>query len=572
MKRDCGFLFQYFKTGINNDRFRRRIIRTTPASPSPVKTMMDGSVTVVMAKLQLTSVLCPPGDTSDRNNSHCPFGFVPIKLVSIAAWTTPRNADGADCGLMFTPSGWGLSLLRHQNRLTEPERFSYAARLVTRKFIVNVTVENLAPCKKLLRVELDAKAVDEVFETITKDFQKQAALPGFRPGKAPRALVLKKYEADIKNEVKRKLIGDHYRKALEEKKIAVIGYPDIEEIQFGRGQNLQFAATIETAPEFQLPEYKGLVAKREIKSVTDADVERAVGLLAQQHMKFETVARELKPGDIAVVNYTGACDGKPITDTAPTAKGLTEQKNFWVDAAPNTFIPGFADQLVGAKAGDKRTVNVDFPADFVTKELAGKKGVFEVEIVEVKEKVPPAVDDAFAKKYDAENLEKLRAGVRRDLENELKYSQARAIRGQIVRGLLDRVVFELPESAVAHETRNVVYDLVRQNSQRGVKREMIEKQKDEIYAAATHNAKERVKLAFLIQRIAEQEKISVSQEEVVKHAQSLAAMYQMPFEQFLKDLQKRNGVNELYDQIAHEKVLTFLEQNAKIEDVPPAAG
>ncbi len=436
---------------------------------------------------------------------------------------------------------------------------------------MNVTVENLAPCKKLLRVELDAKSVDESFDAVTKDFQKQAALPGFRPGKAPRALVIKKYEADIKDEVKRKLIGDHYRKALEEKKIAVIGPPDIEEIQFGRGQSLQFAATIETAPEFQLPEYKGLPAKREIKSVTDADVERALGLLAKQHTKFETVARELKPGDIAVVNYTGACDGKPITDTAPTAKGLTEQKNFWVDTASNTFIPGFAEQLVGAKAGDKRTVNVDFPADFVTKELAGKKGVFEVELVEVKEKVPPAIDDAFAKKYDAENLEKLGEGVRRDLENELKYSQARAIRGQIVRGLLDRVMFDLPESAVAHETRNVVYDLVRENSQRGVTREMIEKQKDEIYAAATHNAKDRVKLAFLIQRIAEQEKISVSQEEVVKHAQSLAAMYQMPFEKFLKDLQKRNGVNELYDQITHEKVLAFLEQNAKIEEVPAAA-
>jgi trigger factor len=437
---------------------------------------------------------------------------------------------------------------------------------------VNVTVENLAPCKKLLRVELDAKAVDESFEAVTKDFQKQAALPGFRPGKAPRALVLKKYEADIKSEVKRKLIGDAYRKALEEQKLHVIGYPDIEEIQFGRGQNLQFAATIETAPEFHLPEYMGLPAKREIKAVTDADVERALGLLAQQHMQFETVARELKPGDIAVVNYTGACDGKPITDTAPTAKGLTEQKNFWVDAAPDTFIPGFADQLTGAKAGDKRTVSVDFPADFVTKELAGKKGVFEVEMVEVKEKVPPTVDDAFAKKYDAENVERLRAGVRRDLENELKYSQARAIRGQIVRGLLDRVVFELPESAVAHETRNVVYDLVRENSQRGVKRETIEREKDQIYAAATHNAKERVKLAFLVQRIAEQEKITVSQEEVVKHAQTLAAMHQIPLDQFLKDLQKRNGVNELYDQVAHEKVFVFLEQNAKIEDVPAAAG
>ena len=130
---------------------------------------------------------------------------------------------------------------------------------------MNITVENLAPCKKLLRVEVDAKAVDEAFDAVTKDFQKQASLPGFRPGKAPRDLVLKKYEPDIKDEVKRKLIGDSYRKALDEKKIAVIGYPDIEEIQFGRGQTLQFAATIETAPEFQLPEYKGLPAKREVE-------------------------------------------------------------------------------------------------------------------------------------------------------------------------------------------------------------------------------------------------------------------------------------------------------------------
>ncbi len=436
---------------------------------------------------------------------------------------------------------------------------------------MNITVENLAPCKKLLRVELDAKAVDEAFDAVTKDFQKQASLPGFRPGKAPRAMVLKKYEADIKDEVKRKLIGDSYRKALDEKKIAVIGYPDIEEIQFGRGQALQFAATIETAPEFQLPEYKGLPAKREAKSVTAADVDRAIGLLARQHTKFETVARELRLGDVAVVNYTGTCDGKPITDTAPTAKGLTEQKNFWVDAAPDSFIPGFADQIIGAKAGEKRTVNVDFPADFVTKQLAGKKGVFEVEVVEVKEKALPAIDDAFAKKYEAENLAKLREGVQRDLENELKYSQAKAVRGQIIRALLTATNFDLPETAVAHETRNVVYDIVRENSQRGVARDLIEKQKDEIYSAATQSAKERVKLSFLIQRIAEKEGIQVSQDEVLKRVQSLALAYQIPLEKFLKDLQKRNGVVELYDQIAHEKVLAFLEQNAKIEEVPAVA-
>ena len=439
------------------------------------------------------------------------------------------------------------------------------------KNIVNITVENLAPCKKLVRVELDAQVVDETFEAVTKDYQKQASLPGFRPGKAPRALVLKKYEADIKVEAKRKLIGDSYRKALDEKKISAIGTPDIEEIQFDRGQALLFAATVETAPEFELPEYKGLLVRREAKSVTEEDVERALKLLAKQQLKFETVARELRDGDVAVVNYTGTVEGKPITELAPTAKGLTEQKNFWVDMAPDTFITGFATQLTGAKAGDKRTVNVTFPADFVTKELAGLNGVYEVEVVEVKEKILPAIDDAFAKSFGAEDLAKLREGVRRDLENELRYSVEKSVRGQLVGGLLSRVNFDLPEVVVAQQTRQVVYSIVQENTKRGVGRDLIEQQKEEIYTAASRSAKERVKFAFLAQRIATKENIQVSQDEVVRRVHSLAQAYQIPVDKFIKDLQKRDGVNELYEQIAHEKVLKFLEQNAQFEEGPAVA-
>ena len=433
---------------------------------------------------------------------------------------------------------------------------------------MNVSVENLAPCKKLVRVELDASAVDAAFDAITKDFLKQAAIPGFRPGKAPRAMVAKKYEADIKEEAKRKLIGDAYRKAIDEQKLQVVGYPDIEEVQFSQGQPLLFNATVETAPEFTLPTYKGLPATLEAKSVTDADVTRALDMLRGQQANFTTVTRALANGDVAVVNYTGTCEGKPITELAPTAKGLTEQKNYWVETTEGTFIPGFADQLIGAQAGDKRTVNVDFPADFVTPQLQGKKGVYEVEIVEVKEKVMPVLDDAFAKKFGAESLATLQAGVRTDLENELKYSRSKAIRAQTVRALLEGVQFDLPETAVAAETRNVVYDLVQQNTRRGVAREQIESQKDEIYSVAATNAKDRVKLAFLVGRIAEQEKIQVAQEDVIKRAQQLASMYQMPFDQFIKDLQKRNGVNELYEQVLHEKVMDLIEKSAALTETP----
>ncbi len=271
----------------------------------------------------------------------------------------------------------------------------------------------------MLRFDIEASVVDAAFANVAKDISKQASLPGFRPGKAPREMVLKRYEKEIEEEAKKKLMGDSYRDGIKEHKIEVVGYPDVEEIQFGKGQALQFAATVETAPEFEVPEYRNLAAQREKRGVTEEDITKAINMLADRVSNFNTVAREVKDNDYVVMNYTGSSEGTPISEIAPAAKGLTEQKGFWVEVKPDSFIPGFAMQLVGAKAGDKRTVNVDFPAEFVTPELQGKKGTYEVEVVEVKEKSVPTIDDAFAKQYGAESVTALHEGVRRDLQNEL---------------------------------------------------------------------------------------------------------------------------------------------------------
>ncbi len=436
---------------------------------------------------------------------------------------------------------------------------------------MNVSVENLAPCKKLVRVEVEAQKVNDAFDEMLKSFMREARLPGFRPGKAPKEMVAKRYESDIQEEVKKKLIPDAYREAIKEKKLDVVGYPDIEEIQFAKGQSLQFAATIETAPEFEMPDYKGLPAKREKGDVTEDDVQKAIDMLRERQTDYKTVARDLKEGDVAVVNFTGTTDGKPITDIAPTAKGLTEQKNFWVNIDKNSFILGFSEQLIGAKAGDKKTVTVDFPADFVTPQLQGKKGVYEVEVVEVKEKSLPELNDELAKSYGAESLEKLREGVRADLANELKYKQERSVREQIVKGLLELVKCELPESSVAQETRNIVYNIVSENQKRGISKETIDHQKNEIFNSASATAKDRVKASFLFQKIADKEGVKVEQNEVLQRVQQLAANYQMPPDKFIKELQKRNGVPEIYEQIQSEKVIDFLVQNAKIEEVERSA-
>ena len=435
---------------------------------------------------------------------------------------------------------------------------------------MNVTVENLAPCKKLVRFEVDAKAVDEAFEAVAKDFQRHAALPGFRSGKAPRDMVLKKYEKDIEEKVKRKLISETYRQGLKEQKLSVVGYPDVEEIQFGRGQALQFAATIETAPEFELPEYRGLPAKREMTTVSEADIDRALAALQNQQAVFEKADRPVAAEDFVVVNYTGTTEGQPITDVAPTARGLTEQKNFWIEVKPDSFIPGFSEQLIGALAGDKRTVTVNFAADFVTPQLAGKSGAYDVEVVEVKRRVLPSLTDAFAQTYGADSMDKLRDGVRKDLQNELNFRQKKGIRNQIVKSLLDKVSFDLPEAHVQQETRNVVYDIVAENQKRGATKEAIDGQKEKIYSVANQGAKERVKAAYLFQRIAEKEGIRVLPAEVDGRIATMARAYEMPPQKFLKELEKRDGLPEIHQQLLHEKVIDFLQENAKIEDVAPA--
>ena len=413
--------------------------------------------------------------------------------------------------------------------------------------------------------------VDAEYDRIITEFQQHVSLPGFRPGKVPRDRVIKTFAKQIDEEVKKKLIGQHYRKALEEQKIHAVSNPDIEELQFGRGQALQFTATLETAPDFELPEYKGLPVRVPPTVVTESDMERALNVLREQRATYRDVERPVQAGDFVVSNYTGTCEGKPISDIVPTARGLTAQQNYWVHVEKDAFIPGFTEQLVGAVKGDHRSVQVEFPADFVEKALTGKKGVFEVDILQVKERALPEVNEELAKAYGAENLEKFRDGIREDLLRELKYKQRTNVRNQLLGALLGRVTCELPEAVVQVETRNVVYDLVRQNQERGVSRETIDEKKEEIYSFASNNAKDRIKSAFILGRIAEKEGLKASREETSQRIIALAAQYQIKVDKFVRQLQERNGISEIEEQIITSKVLDFLQLHAQVEELntPP---
>jgi len=416
---------------------------------------------------------------------------------------------------------------------------------------------------------VDAERVAGARAEILHEFRRHASIPGFRPGKAPEPLVEKRYAEAIDEELRKRIIPDTYREVLAEKKLHVVGYPQVEGVEYKPGHALIYTAALDTAPEFKLPDYKGIAVNRKETPITDEEVNKAIDAVRDQQAEFVNVeGRAVRTNDFAVLNYSGIADGKPISEIAPEAKTLEEQRDFWLLINSGAFLPGFCDQLVGANPGEKRQVLVDFPSDFPQRALAGRKATYFVEVQAIKEKKLPELNDEFARKVGVESLAKLKEDVRTGLVAEHE-SQVRAnLRKQIVDQLLGQVDFELPESLVAQETRSIIYDVVRENTVRGVTKEILEEKKDEIFGFAMQSAKERLRASFILGAIARTEGIKVAEQEVEERIGQLARRYRVTSAKLKAQLTERGGLDEIEEQLLVSKTLDFLLANAKVGAAP----
>ena len=434
---------------------------------------------------------------------------------------------------------------------------------------MEVTITDLSPCKKQLRIEIDAETVNAKFDAVAKDFRRHANLPGFRPGKAPLANVMRSYGDKIGEEAKRTLMSDSYSKALKENDLRPVIMPEVEELQFGHGKPFQYLATLEVTPAFELPEYNGIEVEKERRTVSDADVAKALDTLREQRVSYTDVDRSAGEDDFIVVNFTGTIDDKPITDLVKVARGLTEQKNFWLHTKQNPLIPGIVEALIGSGKDDKKTVTVTIPDDFIYEELIGKEAKYEIEIVQVKEKFLPELDDAFAKGFGAESMDKLREGVENDLKNELEYSLKKSIRNQCVDKLLSAVNCDLPETIVNEATRAAVHNIVQQNHQRGVGKDIIEENKDRIYANAKADAEVRVRANYILSRIAEKEGIKVTDQELSRQIAAIAAQQKVKPQKLAQQLKDNGTLYQVQEEIMNGKVIDLLEEKAKVTEIDP---
>ena len=434
---------------------------------------------------------------------------------------------------------------------------------------MEVTITDLSPCKKQLRIEIDAETVNAKFDAVAKDFRRHAHLPGFRPGKAPLPNVMRSYGDKIGEEAKRTLMSDSYAKALKENKLRPVIMPEVEELQFGHGKPFQYLATLEVTPAFEMPEYIGIEVEKERHSVNDADIAKALDTLREQRVSYADMDRPAVEDDFIVVNFTGTIDDKPITDLIKVARGLTEQKNFWLHKTQNPLIPGTVEALIGSSKGDKKTVTVTIPDDFVYEEIVGKEAKYEIEVVQVKEKSLPELDDKFAKGFGAESMDKLREGVENDLKNELEYSKKKSIRNQCVDKLLGAVNCDLPETIVNEATRAAVHNIVQQNHQRGVGKEIIEENKDKIYANAKTDAEVRVKANYILSKIAEKEGIKVTDQELSRQVAAMAAQQKIKPQKLAQQLKDNGTIYQVQEEIMNAKVIDLLEEKAKVTEIDP---
>jgi trigger factor len=431
---------------------------------------------------------------------------------------------------------------------------------------MNITVEDVAPCKKRLKIEVPANRVQQAYDRVADDFQKEARIPGFRPGHAPRAVVLKKFQKDIAGETQRTLVPEAYQEAITEKKLRVVSAPEIEDLNYQPGLSLSFSTVVELVPDFRLPEYKGLTLKKQESAVTDEDVDKTLQNLADQRATFDDAPeRPVAMEDFAVISYTGTLDGKPLLELVPEAKNLAVNPKFWLWMRPEGFLPKFAEQLVGLNKGEKRTVEVEFPADFGQAALAGKKVQYDVELKEIKIKHAPALDDAFAQEVAKLNLDELKTRVRENLDLDKKSQADRASRNEIVQKLIASVQFDLPPSAVDEETHAAVYDIVAENQARGVPANVLEEKKAEIYSNAARSARDLVKFKFIAAQIAEQEKIEVTNEQIAQHLAFLAQRENITIEKMADRVRKNNAFGAIRSQIRNQLVLDFLLKEAKFE-------
>ena len=413
-----------------------------------------------------------------------------------------------------------------------------------------------------LELTVEAAKFDEAMKKVYFKSAKYFNIPGFRKGKAPMNIVEKYYGKEIFYEdAFNDVAQEALEEAVKENKIEVVSRPDIDVTQIGKGQDLIFTAVFQVKPEAELGKYKGIEVKKIEYNVTDEDINHELSHMQEHNARLINIEdRPVEKGDITVIDFEGFVDGKAFEG------GKAE--NHELEIGSNTFIPGFEDQIIGMKIDEEKDINVKFPDEYFSKDLAGKDATFKVKLHEIKKKELPELDDDFAKDTsEFDTLEELKKSIKDKMEKENEQKQKYETEEEVIKAVCDNMKVDVPSGMIETETENMLKDIENRLSYQGLKLDqylkMLGKTKEEMQKEYEPQAIEAIKSRLMLEAVIKAEKIEATDDEIEEKMKEMAKNYgRENDEEFMKN---ENVANYIKEGIKSEKAINFLVENVKFK-------
>jgi trigger factor len=413
--------------------------------------------------------------------------------------------------------------------------------------------ETSSSTRREIQVEIPVEEVNRETDSLIQKYQKLARIPGFRRGHVPASVIRQRFSEDLKSDVVEALVPRHFRKEADKQGLIPVSQPQVTDLHLKDNEPLRFKATFEVMPEIKVEGYKELRAEKPEIVVTDEEVEQSLTGLREQHATYTSVeGRALADGDYAQVSLDGQPkdgDGKPV-----------HMDEIMVEIAGKNTMPEFTENLRGASAGDERTFDVVYAQDAAEQRLAGKTFTYTVKVQSIKQKSLPELDDQFATQLgEFTSLEEVRKRIREGMEAERKHAAEHEAKDKLVAELVKRSEFEVPEALVERQIDVRLERGLRALAAQGMKAEDIKKMDlNRLRVGQREQALQEVKASLVLDKIAEEEKIEVGDEEINAEIEALATQSKQTPDAIRARLTRDGALDRIRNRIRSEKTLDFL--------------